>query len=787
MTFDDVRIEYRPLRLGFCVRDGHKQDIATAVKLNTILWGGIYNPLIPVGSKEGLDHALVKLFQVDALIPISKTPEINKFLEKYSWARLPSSYNSELLLSEDSMNRKKKHVNVLDVSHILRKMWDTNFKFSKTDDSNCTLISWSNKDADKDLLPLLFGEYPKKQLAYKYHHNFQKALKAKEITLTGRRPVPKKLASTVTPLALTEQEIRSYGGNRHDAGVYIGDSKSFIDLLNFWNIRAAGSYITFLPKSNVRRFLPYIKEHLSRIKKPTTGYRHSFLIWYSGSKQNESEVKTIADLIAAKDKPFAYAQVSTISWNGLNIVPGYNILSSTTTIAGLNQRYGKPSLNIQLSDKPFAKHDNSRFLHQCFGVSVHPPMSTEDDGFTLSLPTLPDLNEWYARETIFDPHGLRVTRGALGTSVSLITDIDDDTIRIGLISKNDIITKVFERASIIASKSVPGLVAERVVSLMQGLMGSARIFKITGVRKFIEETHPLHQKLKYEVLKAIRDKNENEETFKKFENAFGLKGKTPITPSDVFDEMVEHNLLQVGVEVRCPKCGLKNWLNLKDVSDRYLCDYCSEISKFVEVIDPIKIDGKQVDGLRLHYRLSGLMGKSDKQQGAIPVILTLQFLTNKMHSGNDFLYSTGLDLSLTSNGKKEAFESDLTILNLSQRLGKDDNEVLIGECKTGHQITAKKIDNLLTTRGLLQNSGLTCHLVFSTTKKAFTSGEINRFKKLVKKGIKPILLTAHELEPWWDEYIDYKKTRQNFVLPHQYPFTFRELADNSVYVYELDK
>ena len=91
MTLEDVRIEYRTLRIGFCVRNGNIDDIVNASKLNTLLWGGVFNPIIPVGASDGLDHKLVKLFQVDMLLPIVETEEIRAFIEKYKCWYIPNT------------------------------------------------------------------------------------------------------------------------------------------------------------------------------------------------------------------------------------------------------------------------------------------------------------------------------------------------------------------------------------------------------------------------------------------------------------------------------------------------------------------------------------------------------------------------------------------------------------------------------------------------------------------------------------------------------------------------
>ncbi len=786
MTLEDVRIEYRPLRLGFCIRDGNIQDLLKAAKLNTLLWGGIFNPIIPIGEKEKLDHVLVKLFQVDVLVPVTNTEEIKKFIEQYKWAKFPLMYHSEAILTEDINEKNKKVVRVLDVSHIIKMLWNKDFKFLKTGDSNCAVVSWKSKDTDRDIFTLMFGSYPKEKFVFRYKQNFKKALRAHEIKLEEGKQIPAKLASSITPLYLTEYKVQNYGGRRISAGIYIGDKNNFADLLNFWNIRAAGSYVAFLPKKNKKRFLPFIKAHAKRIKKPKELYRPSLTIWFRGEKESDyKEIERVIKPLKTKGRTFGLSNVSIHSWNGMNIIPTYNFFNDTTTIASINVKYGKPSVAFQLLDKPFPKSDKREFLHQLFVVSLNPSIGIEFPEYTTSLPVLPDLNEWYAREMVFDPHSLRVVRSYLGKTISLITEIDADTLQFSPIRKFDVIKKIFERAGIIAEKSGAGLVAERLIALMGGVTGSARIFKITGVRKFIEETNPINQKTKYEILKKIRDKTDKGESFKNFENEFGLKGRTPLKPEDVFDELIEHNLLQTGIEVCCPKCSLKTWINLKEVDECYTCEFCHEKSKFVEVVKPINFEGKKIDGARWSYRLSGLLGKNDKQQGAIPVILTLLHLANRMHSGGESFYSTALNLTFTKNGKAMKTETDLVVLDLTERISKEDIEILIGECKTGQLITRKQIDGLVAVKELIEKSGIKCHLVFTKTKGDFRQGEIAQFKRLVQAGIKPLLFTAHELEPWWNEYRYYEKTRKDFQIPIKHPFTFGELAENSVYIYKL--
>lgn len=788
MTLEDVRIEYRTLRIGFCVRNGEVDDVIRAAKLNTLLWGGVFNPIIPVGAPDKLDHQLVKLFQVDILLPVVETQEITDFIKRYEWARFPLSYHSNSIFSEASYNQNKKVVSVLDVSQILRKLWDKDFKFLKNNHSNCTYPQWKSKDPDKNVFTLIFGQYPDEKLVFRYKDNYKKALRAREVKIDVKKAIPLMLARTISPLSLTEHEIKSYGNRRIEADIYMGDNNDFLDLVNFWNIRASGSDITFLPKTNAKRFFPFVRAHIGRIVKPSDiNNRPIVHIWFKGeTKEKYKKIQSIIRPLQTKTRLFGMGNVSIHSWNGLNIVPSYNILGKATAIASINVKYGKPRIGFQLLDKPVPKEQDKTSRHQYFVVSVKPSVGIEFSEYTTTLPVLPDLNEWYAREMVFDPFSLRVVSSYFGKTVELITEADADTIELKPIREFDVIKKIFERAGITAEKNGAGLMAERLISLMDGITGSARIFKITGVRKFIDETNPLQQKTKHEITEIIRDND----SFKKFENEFSLKGRKSLIPSDVFEALIEQNLIQTGIEVRCPKCSIKTWINLREVDEYYNCEYCYEKSKFVEVVDPITMkngnEPKRIDGICWSYRLSGLLGKQDNQQGAIPVVLALQHLSNRLHAGHSGnLYSTALDLKFTENGREEKAETDLVVLGLANVMRKDDIEMLIGECKTKHSISKNKIERLEKIKEIIERSGIKCYLVFVKTKTSFSAAEIRHFKKLYAKGTKPLLFTSNELERWWDEYKNFKTGRTNFKLPFESPCTFGELAENSAYVYKL--
>jgi len=42
-----VNVQYRPIRIGLCIRENNLQDYDKALRLIHTLWGGRYNPVIP--------------------------------------------------------------------------------------------------------------------------------------------------------------------------------------------------------------------------------------------------------------------------------------------------------------------------------------------------------------------------------------------------------------------------------------------------------------------------------------------------------------------------------------------------------------------------------------------------------------------------------------------------------------------------------------------------------------------------------------------------------------------
>ena len=69
----NLRVRYRPIKIGWCVQENNLREYRKALRLTHTLWGGRFNPIIPLGDPE-LARMLVRTFRVDCLYCMGQSP-----------------------------------------------------------------------------------------------------------------------------------------------------------------------------------------------------------------------------------------------------------------------------------------------------------------------------------------------------------------------------------------------------------------------------------------------------------------------------------------------------------------------------------------------------------------------------------------------------------------------------------------------------------------------------------------------------------------------------------------
>ncbi len=565
----------------------------------------------------------------------------------------------------------------------------------------------------------------------------ERNLKGTRVALPTDGQVPADAFKKLTASALSRFDLwRDRSPNWDFPGLYVGEVNDFADVVNFWNLRAASVEVLFLDPAHEARLGEIARAYVEALKgrpRETGNFDPDFTIW---SKEGRN-----VDLAAFQADKISRVEIGEGMWNGLNLKPPLMYIEDERVLASRSENEGIPSLTFELREKPF--YEGHEVHTQHYVASTEPLAFGEDEQVTFSYPFLPELNDFYRGEACL-ADGIRSERNGLG----VITDVGKDTLTIRALRQRSLVGKIFEAFGMKTQVSEAGRIASRLIQQMGGVQG-CRVFKIAGVRALIEKYKPFHSFTRSEATKIIgeNDPDTNIPNFARYESLFiEPREGAKLKPHHVFDYLARKNVFRVGLKFTCPNCELEFWTPLDDLATEVTCEYCGQ--RFNAT--PQLKDGAWA------YRRSGLFGREDHQQGAIPVALTLQQLDTVLNWGTMFVTSMTIE---SASGAFANCETDFVIISekgfYDERLA-----IAIGECKGHGEITEQDVKNLSQVADAFPRDRIAPFIVFSKTA-PFTAEEIARCRAAQPAfGVRVILLSDRELEP----YFVYEWAEKQFVI-----------------------
>lgn len=740
-----VRLAYRPIRVGFCVRHGNSEDLAEALRLSLCFWGGAANPILAVGGPQ--DPApLVGLFRLDCLFAIGDDASLTTFVERFP--HLPWPGMDPSLFAADGYRNDPKAPRFVDISVPLEAA-ATVGRSTPSDHLKVARFTWTREDPLRSVFLALFGGFPEDSSIPDYGTLFQSYLLADEVPLNPSGPVPGNALNFLTPTTLSRYGLtwdRLPG--RLLRAVYVGSASEADDLVTFWNLRAAGLDLAFFDPSFPERLGPLCRAHVLRDTpegaRPSPESSGGFAVLSRGPIPD-----SIKD--ALQIEPTWY-RLTEDPWTAYHIIPAVYRLDSSSVLGTLENEAGGPRVSFQLPPKSVIA-DASPFSNLLATSVVQPPSAGRDSDYTFSLPDVPELNRFFGHALLLDPRTVRVERGGF----AVIASSSKDYLSLQALNKTDLLRRFFGHFGIRAVVSKPGRIASRLIRQMGGLQG-CRVFKIAGVRELLRKYGPTEYFERTEATKVIGERDEAGQLhFEKYQNLFiEPRAGGMLRPEDALGYLLDHDVFRVGVELRCPRCELDFWISLDDAKSSVPCELCGEVFRTARLLHK----------LTLKYRPSGLFSRGDHQEGAIPVAITLQQLdTVFMGEG---LVQTAMAFEPDS-ASIQPCETDFVVL----RRGFDDiSELVIGECKSeGGEITEDDVKKLAAVANVFPPDRVRAYVLFSKTGE-FSDAEVERCRAAQDpRRRRVILLSGRELEPYWV----YEKTAKEYDI-NRHPVSLSDLA-----------
>jgi hypothetical protein len=128
-----IWLDYRPVRVGWVIDQPNIQQLATAASWSTCLWGGRFNPMIPLHLPD-LCKTLIQAFAVDVLIPIVASEAATSFIASYPHLQLSDSVNGAFYSRECSF---------VDVRHAVEWLKDAAVRRGKGDLETFVRPTWT--------------------------------------------------------------------------------------------------------------------------------------------------------------------------------------------------------------------------------------------------------------------------------------------------------------------------------------------------------------------------------------------------------------------------------------------------------------------------------------------------------------------------------------------------------------------------------------------------------------------------------------------------------------------
>ena len=752
MNTATVRFAFRPVRIGWIVDPRENSHLHRAMQLSHMLWGGRFNPMIPLDDPE-LADALVKLFAVDLLYPVDKSETGQAMVSKYSYLSWPLGGGPELLSEE---NEGPFFVKMLDVSHAMFDLKASDREAALRLQFDSAQFDWEPDDPLSGVFNATFGAYDNAVHGKRYSDLYASLISPERIVLDKASAVPEKIVGLRSPSSVSARALRpEIAGHEHHAGFFIGDARSGFDLISYWNLRAAGMPVIFFDPQHGDRLEAFVTSAAESLEKALSmgpEWERTIALWVS------RDSAPLPDFL--KDRKPLVRRVSKNIWNGLSITAPSMRFEQQTALATVIDADGSQQLTFEAEDARFTKAPGAQFQSVILSVST-PIVFTRAEESTFSVPFIPEMNEHLSYAMTYRTEEIRAERRGFG----VIVDASKSHVRLKALQIHDLVVEIFKTFGIRAVPSKPGLIARRLIKQMGGVQG-CRVFKIQGVRDLIN-AYTASQTFGTGPALSLIGKG-----FSRYatEHFVPRETKSKQTARDALRYLLDRGVLRVGADLECPNCGLVFWLSLDELKTEVECQFCGHRFNTTAQI-------RDRDFWR--YRRSGLFGIDDHQQGSVPVSITIQQLvTTGAGSFRDSMFTTALSL-FPAGADIPSPSCETDFIFLTQELnGKV--QLALGEAKGGKEISLTDIANMAKVAAAFPSHRFDTYVVFSKTSD-FSEAEIKRFRDsgLLEWPHRMILLSGREFDHY-DHMRELRSREVRFV-----GRGLRELATASHYTYGL--
>jgi hypothetical protein len=737
----------RPLRHAYLIKEGDHAGADRAVSLNTIIWGGIYNPIISV-TPETECNEILKEFDPDELVNLTSTPLSAAISEGFEQRIV----NFDQVTRNDAWDGQVKLGFGFHMIPIVRHIFEKEARFIR-EESLASFYTCPDSIQWNRFFGFQCGSFSGlPNLSINFKAEFMQALNARELYFD-----PKTLDEIVelvdSPLRLTGYGLDLYGGfgNFPKHIVYIGDHRELSDLLEFWNIRATGRMCIFIPVDLYRLF----KSMIRRLAKPNNGNAQIVPELQKGQSVTDELFLEVCDWIRSLDTGPKTRRTWRPQFGGSENDAGTIEANKAEEISLLEGSQMTPAKFIKpeyLMEDEFAMGDFS------WAVEIKMSGGTANVDFVFSIPYERKIERSIISGiTHKGPGEARIGKQGLVVFVNNGTN----NLFLSPLRTKDVLCALFESAGLKAEVSGPGQYMEQIIKKMGHLHFDCRIFKVRGVREIIKKLSNgsilTQGNMRDIIMNTVPDEfgqNWRSEFYKTLIVRSGQRAELDF--GVIFQQLLEKRVIRPGFEMKCENCFAKEWYHVSEFDEEYVCRYCFTKQR-------VNFSNKK----EWQYKADGLFRIENSAQGSIAAIVALWRIQD-FHSLDEGRYQCSV--TLQDKSSQNAYELDFVCMRVGTF--KAGYELVFGQAKNFVDFSPEEVGKMGTLSAKFLGRPYLC---FSTMKESFSAQEKSAIGQLVREGHKVIALTRQELDP----YSLYERFRS---APKKSVVRFSDLSLNTVHL-----
>ena len=724
-----VDIRLRPIRFGFLVRPDDKEKVLEIFRINTCLWGGMFNPIIPFfkrvpswwerhglrfeNAKQIIDGYL-DFFEPDFLIEAEEG-----LAEGFGFDPKRVLQLTDILERQGKQDWNKYGLSVHD---LYSELYRETFRFELRHQRNIVHVE-SKERVFAGFVAANFGSFPTQEQLRYFEHNYKDIFNPRHKTLSAAVLSELYQSRYISTLGIGCVKLRIDYHDRGEVRLFILDAKKSRDLVDFWNLRTIHEHVIPVPIQWIEELSPFCKKLILD--------NYHFLRG-NPNRLAFSLTSMFSRSIPEKDIEEIYRNYLRVDKKDANIVQIW-----------YPQIWQKPSDKVGRTTRPTLTVDRKRMEIQTDGdnrgIRFDPlfPEFASEYGNRFGIANVVGLTDWSHTDqvtTVFPCNYKNPTfpefgaerEPVLSTTEGLVIfpryrDISEQW---DLVDGTTAFNQWFKANRVSATLSEAGRTTQQIVRILGGCWGVSCLAH-KGVIELLDEmsSSPLTKTAHY----------------KEFENKIGNAVSNKRWKKGIFETLVERKAVELGLELKCSRCGSRSWYSVKQLDYSLTCSFCFKQFDF-PITSPV---GKHS---RWAYRVVGPFALPDYAKGGYAAALAIRFFAKVIgRTGKSAVtWSSGQELKLPTG---EQVEVDFMLWNQREENFETDypTETVFGETKSFGEDLFKPDD--IDKMKLLAQVFPGSILIFATMKEKFSQEEIDRIKRLAPSGDEDTIRTESKHGP----------------------------------------